>query len=207
MKQGSDLVMIEPGARAFWDWFSGAETRLRSLQPGSADWLDLDKRLRELGVEAWEIGPAVASKARYAFALSPRAHAAEYERCKRIVALAPQLADWEFLAAKPRKQWRRKFFWSGDHIEIDASNWRFVVYRYEDTKVEIVLLGDLLSRLPPDDQLGVLEFVVESELGEALCIERLCGLDIYRQPTPNDETDAVPITALFQVVSGERSFH
>src|SRR5581483_2192218 len=158
VKQGADL-MIEQHARAFWEWFSGSESGLRSLQPGSADWLDLDGRLRELGVEAWEIGPAVASKARYAFALSPRGDAAEYERCKRIVALAPKLTDWEFLAAKPRKQWRRKFFWSGNRIEIDASSWRFVVYRYEDTKVEIVLLGDLLSILPPDDQLGVLEFV------------------------------------------------
>jgi hypothetical protein len=207
VKQGSDLVMIEQGARAFWEWFSGAETGLRSLQPGSADWLDLDGRLRELGVEAWEIGSAVASQARYAFALSPRGHAAEYERCRRIVALAPKLADWEFLAAKPRKQWRRKFFWSGNHIEIDASSWRFIVYQYDDSKVEIFLLGDFLSMLPHNEQLGVLEFVVESELGEGLCIERLCGLDINRQPTPNDETDAVPITELFQVVSGAMSFN
>lgn len=207
MKKGSDSLAIEQGVRAFWEWFSSAEARLRSQHPGSADWVDLDARLRQLGVETWEIGPAVASKARYALALSPRGDTAEYERCKRIVALAPKLDDWEFLAAKPRKLWRRKFLWSDSHVEIDASAWRFVVYRYQDAKVEIVLLGDPLSMLPHNEQPRVLEFVVESELGEARCIEQLCGLDINRQPSPDDVAAGVLITELFEVVSEGKDFH
>lgn len=126
---------------------------------------------------------------------------ARYSIAKRVVSLAPELAEWEFYPAKPRKIWRRRFRWSDRGEEIDAGGWRFVVYRDpSDGKYQLVLLGDVLVGIPEAEQRGIAIFVVEVELGEALFLERLFGLDVERQPTAEDQDNSIPITDLFQVV-------
>jgi hypothetical protein len=189
-------------AREFWLWFATHDAQLRRLSPSSAEWQQLDAHVSALGFGSWEIGPAVASTAQYMFALSPQGDPDKFARAQRIIGLAPEVTGWEFLPAKPRKLWRRQFEWSTRHVSIDARNWQFVVYRYDDGKSELVLLGDPLRQLPETEQESVLTFVVESELGEGLCIDRICGLDIARHPTPEDVSNATPIASLFQVVSG-----
>ncbi len=202
-----EFTGLEESARSFWSWFESVENHLRELQPGSPAWIELDERVDKLGVEAWEIGPAVASTAKYSFTLSPNGDPEAYSKTKRIVALAPVMPAWEFLPAKPRKQWVRKFLWSEDLIDIDASGWRFVVYRYEDGLSEIVLLGDVLPALDSDTILSVLDFVVESELGEASYIALLYGIDVVREPTEQDVESSIPITSLFQSVVTGRHVH
>jgi hypothetical protein len=198
---------LDQRARSFWAWFDVVESRLRNLKPDSPMWSELDQRLETLGVEAWEIGPAVASTARHSFTLSPNGDRETYVKTRRIVELAPHLPEWEFLPAKPRKQWSRRFLWSRDRIDIDASGWRFVVYRFNDGLHDIVLVGDVLPSLDPDQQRRVLRFVVESELGEASCIELINALDIVRQPSKDDMENSIPITSLFQFVVAGRNAH
>ena len=185
----------------FWAWFQSVEITLRNLTAEDPLWADLTQRVRSLGAGGWEIGPAIASEARFMFAISPRGDREKLELCRWIVSQAPALPQWEFCPAKPRKLWRRRFRWSSRQIDIDASGWRFAVYRFEDGRCEVVLIGDVLEKLAPREQEKVLVFVLESELGEAQCIEKLCGFEIERAPSKEDEENSMPITDLFGAVS------
>ena len=207
MDENMELAQLEPRARSFWSWFEAAESRLRTLGPDSAAWKELDEQVGKLGIKAWEVGPATVSTARYSLALSPNGDREAYRLTRSVVALAPTIPEWEFLPAKPRKHWARQLHWSQDQIDIDASGWRFVVYRYEDGLSEIVLLGDELPALDPDAQMRVLDFVVESELGEASCMELLYGIDILREPTEQDLANSISVTSLFQAVVAGRNMH
>lgn len=205
--QASQKEEVAERARTFWEWFGRTASRLRNLEPGKPEWDELDAHVRALGLEAWEVGPAVASEAEYSFALSPMGDPEVYELCKEIVALAPAVPGWELLPAKPRKQWHRKFLWSDTGVEVDAGSWRFVVYRYDDGMSEIELLGDVMPQIEEADRTRVVEFVVESELGEGLCMEKLCGLEIEPNPSEEDLENSIPIENLFLVVSGRSDIH
>jgi len=161
----ADEANLERMARSFWSWFLRCESQLRTRWPESSCLRELDEQLAELGIGAWEIGPAVASSAKYSFTLSPNGDPDLYAKTRRIVGLAPSLSDWEFLSAKPRKQWNRKFQWSERQVPIDCSDWRFVVYRYEDGLSEVVLIGAALAPFEPEEQMRILMFVLISELG------------------------------------------
>jgi hypothetical protein len=186
--------------REFWSWFEAEEFLLKSLIPKSAEWQELDRRVRALGVDAWEIGPATASSAQYMFALSPNGDRQRLQTCREIVSNAPSIAGWEFHASKPRKFWKRRFQWSGK--DVDASKWRFVVYRYDDGKSDIVALGDDLPMLESSEQQRIVEFVVESELGEAQCLDRVNQIEIEPVPSEKDADNSISVGELFQIVSG-----
>jgi hypothetical protein len=191
---------LERKARKFWSWFQEAECELRDLDPNERTIRMLEKHLGDLGVTAWELGPAMAPSARYSLTLSPGGNPDVYRKTRRIIELAPTLEDWELLPAKPRKQWHRKFLWSDEEVPVDASEWRFVVYRYEDGLSTVVLLGDVLAHFRSDEQMRVLMFVLDSELGEASCMELLYDIDIVREPTEQDLQNSIPTAGLFQVV-------
>jgi hypothetical protein len=196
------LQQLEKRATTFWEWFSNHEAELRSLKPSTPQWHELDRRISTLGVNSWEIGPSVASAAQHALALSPQGDPGVYKTTQRIIALAPKLKAWEFLPAKPRKAWKRRFLWSSKQISIDASNWKFLLYRYEDGKVEVVLVGHALDQFETGERRRIAEFVVESELGEATCIERLCGVDVEPEPARDLTPNTVSIAELFSAFVG-----
>jgi hypothetical protein len=196
---------LDGRARTFWSWFQRAEAELRNLNSSSPQVREIDAQLARLGVGSWEVGPAVATAAKYCFALSPDGDPALYRRTRRIVALAPVLKDWEFLPAKPRKLWKRAFRWSERQIPLDASSWRFVVDRDQDGLSEIVLIGDVLAEFGPEEQRLILTFVLESELGENSFMELLRGVDIVREPTQWERERSIPTPRLFHAIVAGRN--
>jgi len=72
-------------------------------------------------------------------------------KTKEIIDKAPQLDNWEFYSAKQsKKNWHLAKLLDTD-LQIDASNWTYVLLKYEDEKIEILLKADTLTKL--DDEL------------------------------------------------------
>lgn len=159
----------------FWNWFS--EVREQYAVPEIAS--EIGRRLGSLGIDRWEIGPFDADGATMFIAFSP-AHADDIGRLQEIAARAPSIEGWQVLFGKPRKLWDRVFHWSETNIEIDARHWRCVVLRYEDGMYEIVILDPKIPQLLADQTQAIIEFVVESELGEERTLEKICG--IFAEP-------------------------
>lgn len=179
----------------FWTWFS--EARDQYAVPEIAS--ELGRRLGSLGIDRWEVGPLNAEDATMFLAVSP-AHANDIGRIKGIVARAPSIEGWEVIVGKPRKFWDRVFHWSETDIEVDARYWRCVVLRYDDGLYEIVILDPAIPQSLADQTQAIIEFVVESELGEMRTLEKVCG--IFAEP-PSDNVSleaSVAIDALDELI-------
>ncbi len=162
----------------FWTWFS--EVRDQYAVPEIAS--ELGRRLASLGIDRWEVGPLDAEGATKFLAFSP-AQANDIVHLQGIVARAPPIEGWDVRVGKPRKLWNRVFRWSETGIEVDARYWRCVVLRYDDGLYEIVILDPAIPQSLADQTPGIIEFVVESELGEMRTLEKVCG--IFAEP-PSD---------------------
>lgn len=186
---------------AFWRWFAENDAILRNLVPESPPWLELEQRLRSLGVEAWEIGPAAGG--RTAFAISPARSPEKLPLTRKIVGLAPSIPGWLFFSAKQPKDWNRVFVWSLPGLEIDARQWKFLVYRYADGLFDVVLLGPILDSFSKEERLRIVSFVVESEIGEEILVERVFEVDLEEAPTEDMLNSAVPIEQLRSTIDSE----
>ncbi len=175
----------------FWTWFS--ETR--DQYEDSEFPAKLGRRLAALDIHRWEVGPLDAEGETMFLAFSP-ANKDEIDRLKEIVARAPPIGGWDVRVGKPRKFWDRVFLWSETDIEVDARSWRCVVLHYDDGLYEIVILDPVIPQSLADETETIINFVVESELGELRTLEKVCG--IFAEP-PSDSVSlekSVAIEAL-----------
>jgi hypothetical protein len=186
----------------FWAWFKENAISLKDLRPESVRWSELDRQLAAIGVDGWEIGPESIQQGDLFFALSTKGDRNIFRINQRIVARAPSIGGWKFLPAKPRKHWDRRFLWSTRTL--DASNWKFILYSYDDGMYDLALLGDVLGEFSDVEKRRILAFVVESELGEGISLERICGLEFNDRPTLSEETQSIEISRLFDYLGSHR---
>ena len=60
----------------------------------------------------------------------------------------------------------------------------------------------ILPMLESSEQQRIVEFVVESELGEAQCLDRVNQIEIEPVPSEKDADNSISVGELFQIVSG-----
>ena len=140
---------------------------------GDKDVLVLEKTLKFYGIESWEMYGFI--KGDPYFVISPNGNPDIYLRTKKIADAKPAWCSWEVLPAKMPKDWKRKFKWGDDGIEIDASRWMFDI-KETNRKYNITLDGASTGQKRLSYIL--LKFVLESELGELFCMERINDLFI-----------------------------
>lgn len=147
--------------RRFWSWFSTVADELARNFQNRALLDALDEKLKRLGPVRWEFGDGT-------LAISPDGDASVLPLTQRIVALAPRLAGWEFLAARPAKAAPPKFTFNIDGKKqlVDPANWRYALTRVgpQSFDVEIEQVG--LPELRDDDRHAAAVAVLDAVLGE-----------------------------------------
>jgi hypothetical protein len=185
--------LFEHKVEQFWLWF---QARASGETAGVQFLGDLRARLTELGVLTWEVGPSAGGEKSHTLALSPNPTGSNLERIREIVAAAPRVEGWTFSAGKERKEWDRVFKWGESGVEIDARDWRVTLFRYPDGLYEVVFLNPTFPTNGVSDVLPVLDFVVESELGELTALSRVCKIDFETRPSREMRRSAIPLRML-----------
>jgi hypothetical protein len=182
----------------FWGWFCTqsdwlADVANRREAPGIAR---LEDRIATLiNGATWEIGPGVT--ARHSFVLSPNRNLKLLPLTRFVVGRAPPIAEWEFHAARPRKQWHFRFNMfnrSGQRLAIDASDWRYSLIAYDKRSFFDLTLH--AKNLPKMDEVSCRQaswIVVEGAIGEDLALDRLGMIKMNEQKVviPADQTGRI----------------
>jgi hypothetical protein len=160
--------------RRFWQWFKAASSRISSYEEG---WFleGIDERVSELdSAIAWEVGPGTVTPNR--LALSPNLDRGLLPLTREIVRLAPRIADWEFLPSRPQKDWSPRFRLEcddGSELDVDASQWQFLLLVHPDGEREVVLVAESAEHVPASQRWTAAAIVLEGMVGEELLLERV----------------------------------
>ena len=187
----------------FWTWFSENNEKLKPSEITDTLKNELDSWVKKLNVPSWEIGPYNEQLKLSFFALSPSGNPEIFEKTKSITTTAPPLEGWIFLAAKPPKSWNRKLLWSEQETLVDANDWSFLVYRYDDGLSDVVLVDDVLTELPLTERKKILDFVVGSEIGELGMLNSVYATDIDTSIHEDLRHSAIKLRDLKGALKGE----
>jgi hypothetical protein len=159
----------------FWSWFTKNSNRLQSDSYDKILLDKLDKTISNWGL-VWEVGPGLLKG--NSLTISPNGDKELLDKTNGIIEKAPQLNNWEFYSAKqPKENWYlAKIIDTG--FKIDASDWTYVLLKYEDEKTEILLKADSLVNLDIETKRLAADLILTNLLGEKLKIEKIHFLDI-----------------------------
>ncbi len=200
-----DLVLaaINPQvAQEFWNWFRQFSSTLITNHDNPAVIRGLDAQIAILDPSlSWELGPGISKPWR--FVISPDLHHKIRDKARAIVALAPELPDWEFCASRQPKTWDYRFtLKTSQNMEpmtIDASEWQFVLLRYADGKHEVLIEGRGLSNLTEDERWNAAAVLLESILGEDTLLDHIDSFDLVEKLELSLAAKAKPIRNLREV--------
>jgi len=146
----------------------------------------LDERVRSLAGVSWEVGPGV--DGRNALVITPDGRKERLEACRRIVNFAPSIEGWEFHSAKPPKRWELQFSIegsAGSMLQIDARDWRYVLYQHPDGTFDVVIEQTGLHGVDDAVRHSAAVIVLDGVLGELQRLERM--RDIEAVPRLEDD--------------------
>lgn len=176
----------------FWNWFIQNTQRIEQGIGNDSLTTEIDNKIIELGNDfSWEIGPGLIQK--YFLAISPNFNKALLKETYKIISKAPELKGWEFHPALPRKKWN--LFWKMHDsnqriIEVDANNWEYVLYQYEDGVLDIEVLPQNWNR-PHDQTLDLaVEIAILGEIGERTYIEKINTYEAVKSFNPDVKKNA-----------------
>lgn len=194
--------------RAFWNWFRGiAEHLAGDLDENQSAIDELDRRISEMGL-AWELGPGESS-GRF-LAISPDGDKSLLEVSRRVVNEAPRIEGWTFFPAKPARSAALEFSIRGDSgsdEEIDAQNWKYVLYRNKNGTFDIVLSQPNLSNLSENDRYAAAVVCVDALLGEQLrleLVEEIECIDTFTEAQAQQANNIQSLAAQFTVFARAR---
>ena len=186
----------------FWRWFRNTAGSIAADFTNAELLEELDARMQELdGKLSWEIGPG--SHETYQFVISPNLEVEMRERAREIIAKAPVIEGWEFHAARPPKKWDYKLLMhraDGKPVELDASQWGFVILHYPDGANEFLLRGRDLPPLDDNERWQAAAIALESILGEEALLDLNAGFELVDRFEPRFAAMEKPIQMLRQAV-------
>ncbi len=187
----------------FWEWF---QTAIASGEKAEdLQFLkQIDDQVRNLNPSlSWEVGPGFSEPWR--FVISPNLDRELRDTARAVIAHAPVLAGWEFYSSRQPKEWDFTVHLlreNGSSIQLDASNWTFVLLRYPDAVHELLLRGTDLSTLNQDERWQAAAITVESILGEDLMMERIDDFELVEDLEPEFAKKERPIRELKDAIRG-----
>jgi hypothetical protein len=188
---------------AFWTWFGAISDKLAANVEDEDVLKALDNRVRELhpGL-SWELGPGGTST--WQFVISPNLDRDLRELASTIVKKAPVLPEWQFYAARRRKDWNYHFQLQSIEGEgaksLDASNWKFVLLEYPDETHEIVLEAQDATSLGEDERWQAAAIVLESILGEDILLKKIDEFELVDKLEAQFADSARPIQELYESI-------
>jgi hypothetical protein len=113
--------------------------------------------------------------------ISPNGNDDLLNKAKSIIGQAPTIDDWEFYYSKqPKENWHIARL-VDKAFDIDASDWTYVLFQYEDNKIEIVLKADSLSPLDKETKDLAADLILTNLLDEELKMEKIDFIDIVEK--------------------------
>lgn len=189
-----------PSVEQFWDWFVRHEENLRADKPEHRYTELLGEQLRDLEVPRWEIGPLDESGSTHFLALSGASISKTGQTNRNeLLGLTPP-SHWKLLAFRPPKKWSRQFHWGSRRVCINANEWLFEVYKFDDGMFDLVLRTEIPEIADLEDKREALVFALDSELGEAGMIEKINAVELGENSKPIERERLVPIQELKQTV-------
>jgi hypothetical protein len=181
----------------FWAWFGvNSELVREAYNRGDYGWIDgaVTPLLEKIAPDiTWEMGPYCLPHE--AFVLSPTTRE-NLAIAKRAVSLAPAIAGWRFLPAKPAKELLSLEFVVEDR-SVSADNWRYKLTSYNKCEfVDIEILFDAADAPPSEDADMFCELVVEALIGEELRLDRVGCLNSRTVDDVSLIKNAAPMTHL-----------
>lgn len=198
---------IEVEATRFWKWFSSVEAAIRETQ--SDELLrELDRRIFNIDSRLnWELGPAQPSGMQ--LVISPNFDRELVPVCRRIVALSPGLSEWFFFPFKPRRKWASTLTINdvgGTPVQIDATNWTYVILRYPEGHAEVLLFANQQLQIAADSTMRWIAAALALEilLGEELVLKLSLEWELLDFPEERFEVAARPLDELPSAFGLER---
>ncbi len=170
--------------KQFWNWFS------ENCQDFGADFDNtnllesLDRWVTQLGDFSWEVRPGKVKD--NALIISPNGDDDLLQDTKLIVNSAKTCEGWEYYYAKPpmEKEWDLTFSIETNEkeiVDIDASQWEYVLLEYEDGMFEIIVKASDLQQLDESDEQTAVEILLDGILGEETRMRTICGVDVVEE--------------------------
>jgi hypothetical protein len=189
----------------FWSWFSGIAVSLATDIESPSLLEELDTRVGELdSMLSWEVGPG--SSEPWQLVISPDLNRDLRKKAREIVSRAPVLEGWEFYSARRPKDWDYKFVMERsdgqESIQLDASDWGFVLLQYPDGAHEVLLQGNNLPELDDDERWQAAAVTLEGILGEEVLLEKINEFELVDRLEPRFAAEQRPIQRLREAVMG-----
>jgi hypothetical protein len=170
----------------FWKWFAGVSGALMAGIEKGAFMALLDDRLRELHPALrWEITPGLMTARQ--FTISPNMDRELRNIAQQIISSAPVLAHWEFYAARMPKEWNYKLQIEnpGTHpLELDASDWIFVLLSDRDDKYQVLLNGSNLPHLAETQRWQAAADILCNVAGEEVIMDTVNDFELVYDLPP-----------------------
>jgi hypothetical protein len=182
--------------QTFWAWFASIADALGADLTNPALLEALDARVRRLGDLGWELGPG--STAENALALSPDGDRDLLPLTQHVVAMAPTVPRWVFLPARPARPAPFEFTLGAgpDEFAIDATSWRYVLYRFPDHTFDLVLEQANLADATDDERYTAAVILLDALLGEEARLLRVREVEPMVSLPPELQVKASPLTSL-----------
>lgn len=166
----------EKDIQSFWRWFSESRNKLESHSYDPAILNQLDQKVATDWNLNWEIGPGKAKE--NSLTISPKGDIKLLQLTEFIVSKAPAFEDWEFYATKqPKENWHLLEL-KEEGISVNASEWQYVLLKYENEKIEVFVKAVDLHGFHYDIKELIIEIVLINLLGEDLFIRKVNYFDI-----------------------------
>jgi hypothetical protein len=182
---------------AFWAWFGSIADELAADFGEERIHRDFTSRLAALGGLRWELGPGVAASCR--LAISPDGDRGRLPAADRVVAMAPAVPEWEFVAGRPPRDAALELQLhtsAGAPLDVDARSWRYVLSRYPDGAFDIAIeqvgsvgLGDELAH-------AAAVLVLDALLGERRVLLEVNAIEVVSTFAAERARRASPIATL-----------
>jgi len=159
----------------FWEWFAKNSHKLQSDNYDIDFLKELDETISNWNL-GWEIGAGLNKP--NSLTISPNGNKELLEQTNKIINSAPGLDDWEFYSWKQSKENWHKAKLIDKKIEVDAIEWTYILLKYPDDKIEILIKADNLKPFDTMTRELAVDLVLTNLLGEKRKIEELDFIDI-----------------------------
>jgi hypothetical protein len=187
----------------FWSWFATAADALGEDLDNEKILEELDHRVAELGEFGWEVGPGTVAE--NALVISPDGELEKLAVTQHIVSLAPKIANWEILFARPSREPSLEFSMAADaesEFAVDARPWRYVLLRLNESNFRIIIEQNNLHAATDEDRYTAAALVLDGILGERRRLETIQSVEIATVLDRELDGRAQPIEQLSKHLSG-----
>lgn len=187
----------------FWLWFEDNLAHLRNVltDPGhsSREYVvdSLNNHLLAIGTFTWDI--ETGSNRRWSLTISPNGDPDLLELSREIVAMAPDLPDWEFYYARqPSRPELQLTVWDEEMTQqtVDANPWTYVLLPASGGAYDLLIEASNAAHVDDETLHTTADHLVTALMGEEAKITRIRSIDLTDRLSAAHRRQARPLVQL-----------